>query len=212
MRAGVFQPEGLLREAGLGAATCFQPEVGSAWGLVEAGGGRVQLGGRGEKEEVCERVSSSTGGKSLHGAGRVEGAMLRTHPLLQAVLHLGNPALPHNVPFRQRDTPSPGQSPCILKYLQTHQNLSRCRGSPGSISPRRGMTVAGRPMYGPPAPSPRSRCSLPPCRSPATVRCSHSLCPPPEHSTWGITPALAPSACPWHPRPAGGAEPGPRSP
>lgn len=39
MRAGVFQTEGLLREAGLGAATCFQSE-----------GGRLGAGGDGRRE------------------------------------------------------------------------------------------------------------------------------------------------------------------
>lgn len=110
------------------------------------------------------RVHRAPGCRAEVPAWGQEGPTLRSHTLLPAALRGRNPApaLPHKLPTRRQEAPAWAEP------------AGRTDLHPSGPRP---------PMWRPadPRPSPRSRCSRPPCRSPATAQRSHSPCPPPAH-------------------------------
>lgn len=82
------------------------------------------------------------------------------------------------------------RQPCAGEILPQHF-LTRCPPDDGTLpawaepAGRMDLHPSGPwpPVWRPadPQPSPQSRYSRPPCRSPATARCSQSPCPPPAH-------------------------------
>lgn len=149
---GVSEPEGLLRRQAW--------ERHLPWG-GKGGAGIVvehRAGGGGERGEGVRQGTRPQG----RGPGAGPHPTLRTHTPLRAALRRGNPAsaLPHKLPARRRDAPGPGRAPA--------PSASTGAPEPQPAPPRGGPSL-----------SPRSRCSRPPCRSPATAQCSRSPCPLP---------------------------------